>query len=150
VQVRLPTGGRLKRFDVAGDLYRGQIALVTQELVDDHVYGVESQIEVDRFQLQVEYARGRTLGQTRYGYYVQPAVRLRDNWTTFYRIEQLDSPRIQRAELRHLAGLNFRPYPQIAVKAEYYRALPQRRSFISSEEDRQPFNGFAAAAVFFF
>jgi hypothetical protein len=150
VQVRLPTGGRLKRFDVAGDLYRGRIALVTNELVDDHVYGLESQIEIDRFQLQAEYARGRTLGQTRYGYYLQPAVRLADTWTTFYRIEQLDSPRIQRAELRHLAGLNFRPYAQIAVKAEYYRGVPQQRSYISSEEDRQPFNGFAAAAVFFF
>ena len=150
VQVRLPTGGRLKRFDVAGDLYRGQIALVTSELVDDHVYGLESQIEVDRFQLQAEYARGRTLGETRYGYYVQPAVRLADTWTTFYRIEQLNSPRIQRAELRHLAGLNFRPYPQIAIKAEYYRGVPQERSFIESDEDRKPFNGFAAAAVFFF
>jgi hypothetical protein len=150
VQVRLPTGGRLKRLDVAGDIYRGQIALVTRELVDDHVYGLESQIEVDRFQLQAEYARGRTLGETRYGYYVQPAVRLHDNWTTFYRVEQLDSPRIRRAERRHLAGLNFRPYPQIAVKAEYYRGVPQERSFVSSEEGRQPFNGFAAAAVFFF
>ena len=150
VQVRLPTGGRLKRFDVAGDLYRGRIALVTQELVEDHVYGLESQIEVDRFQLQAEYARGRTLGETRYGYYVQPALRVTDTWTTFYRIEQLDSPRIQRAELRHLAGLNFRPYAQIALKAEYYRGVPQQRSFIESEEDRRPFNGFAAAAVFFF
>jgi len=150
VQVRLPTGGRLKRFDVAGDLYRGQIALTTRELVDDHVYGLESQIEVDRFELQAEYARGRTLGDTRYGYYVQPALRLRDNFTTFYRVEQLDSPRIRRAERRHLAGLNFRPYPQIAVKAEYYRAVPQERSFISEDEARSPFNGFAAAAVFFF
>lgn len=150
VQVRLPTAGRLKRFDVAGDIYRGRIALVTQELVDDHVYGVESQIEVDRFQVQAEYARGRTLGETRYGYYVQPAVRFHDDWMTFYRVEQLDSPRIRRAERRHLAGVNFRPFPQIAVKAEYYRALPQVRSFISSEEARQPYNGFAAAAVFFF
>jgi hypothetical protein len=150
VQVRLPTGGRLKRFDVAADLYRGQIALVTRELVDDHVYGLEGQIEVDRFQLQAEYARGRTLGETRYGYYVQPALQLRENWTTFYRVEQLDSPRIHRAELRHLAGIDFRPYPQIAVKAEYYRGVPQERSFITSEEARRPFNGFAAAAVFFF
>lgn len=150
VQLRLPTGGRLKRFDVAGDIYRGRIALVTKELVDDHVYGIESQVEVDRFQLQAEYARGRTLGETRYGYYVQPAVRFHDDWMTFYRVEQLDSPRIRRAEVRHLAGMNFRPFPQIAVKAEYYRALPQSRSFISSEEARKPYNGFATAAVFFF
>jgi hypothetical protein len=150
VQVRLPTGGALKRFDVAGDLYRGQIALVTEELVDDHVYGAESQIEIDRFQLQTEYARGRTLGQTRYGYYVQPAVRIQDNWTAFYRLEQLDSPRIRRAEIRHLAGANFRPYPQIAIKAEFYRAMPQARSFILPTEDRSSYNGLAAAAVFFF
>jgi hypothetical protein len=150
VQLRLPTGGLLKRFDVAGDLYRGQIALTTQELVDDHVYGAESQIEIDRFQLQAEYARGRTLGQTRYGYYVQPAVRFHDDWAAFYRVEQLDSPRIRRAEVRHLAGMNFRPYSQIAIKAEFYRAIPQVRPFIRSGEDRAPYNGLAAAAVFFF
>jgi hypothetical protein len=150
VQVRLPTGGRLKRFDVAGDVYRGQIALATRELVDDHVFGVESQIELDRFQLQAEYARGRTLGATRYGYYVQPAVSWHEDWTTFYRIEELDSPRIHRAEVRHLTGLNYRPYPQIAVKGEYYRALPQHRSFITPDEQLKPYNGFAAAAVFFF
>jgi hypothetical protein len=149
VQVRLPTGALLKRFDVAGDLYRGKIALVTQELVDDHVYGAETQIEIDRFQLQAEYARGRTLGQTRYGYYLQPAVRFHEDWLGFYRLEQLDSPRIRRAEVRHLAGMNFRPYSQIAVKAEFYRAVPQMRPFISGE-DRTPYNGLAAAAVFFF
>jgi hypothetical protein len=150
LQFRLPTGGHLKRFDVAGDLYRGRIALDTQELVDDHVYGFDSQIEVDRFQLKTEYARGRTLGQTRYGYYVQPALRLQEDWITFYRIEELDSPRIRRSERRHIAGLNFRPYPQIALKAEYYRAIPQARSFIVSEEERKNYSGFAAAAVFFF
>ncbi|MDQ3212454.1 MAG: hypothetical protein M3Q85_07255 [Acidobacteriota bacterium] len=148
VQVKLPTGGALKRFDMAADLYRGRIALVTQELVDDHVYGVESQVEIDRFQVQGEYARGRTLGQTRYGYYVQPAVRMRDDWLAFYRVEQLDSPRIHRAEVRHLGGVNFRPYPQIAVKAEFYRAVPQARPFV--EHDERPYRGFAAAAVFFF
>jgi hypothetical protein len=150
VQVRLPTGGALKRFDVAGDLYRGQIALVTQELVGDHVYGGETQIEIDKFQLQAEYARGRTLGESRYGYYVQPAVQLKEDWLAFYRVEQLDSPRIRRAELRHIGGVNFRPYPQIAVKAEFYRALPQSRSFILSSEDRRAYSGLAAAAVFFF
>ena len=148
VQMRMPTGGALKRFDVAGDLYRGRIALVTQQLVDDHVYGVESQLEIDRFQLQAEYARGRTLGQTRYGYYVQPAVRMRQDWLAFYRLEQLDSPRIHRAEVRHLGGVNFRPYPQISVKAEFYRAVPQTRPFLEHQE--QPYSGLAAAAVFFF
>jgi hypothetical protein len=150
LQLRLPTGGRLRKFDVAGDLYRGRIALDTEELVEDHVVGFDSQIEFDRFELQAEYARGRTLGETRYGYYVQPGVRLHDDWVGFYRLEELDSPRIRRAELRHTAGLNFRPFPQIALKAEYYRVLPQSRPFIEAGEEPRKFNGFATAAVFFF
>ena len=150
LQVRFPTTGRLKRLDVAGDFYSGQVGLVTQELVDDNVAGFEGQVEVDRFLFKGEYARGRTLGATRFGYYAEPAVRLHEDWLTFYRAERLESPRVQRAEMRHLAGLNFRPFPQIAVKAEYYRSIPLVRSFIESEEERRPYNGFATAAVFFF
>ena len=150
VQLRLPAMGRLRRFDMAGDLYRGRIGLETEELVDDHVFGFDSQIDFDRFELKTEYARGRTLGQTRYGYYVQPGVRFNDAWVGFYRGEALDSPRIQRSEIRHTAGVNFRPFPQIAVKAEVYRVLPQERSFIESDEERRQYSGFAAAAVFFF
>jgi hypothetical protein len=33
---------------------------------------------------------------------------------------------------------------------EYYRSLPKSRSFIDASEIRKPFNGVAAAAVFFF
>jgi hypothetical protein len=150
-QLRFPTSGALKRFDVAGDIYRGHVGLVTNELVEDDVAGFETQIEVSRFLLQSEYARGKSLGQTRTGYYVQPAVRLNDDWLTFYRVEELVSPRIRRAERRHLAGINFRPFPQIALKAEYYRAIQLERPFLEShDEEPKPFNGIAAAAVFFF
>ena len=57
---------------------------------------------------------------------------------------------MQRAERRHLVGINYRPFPQIALKAEYYRSIPLERLFITSEEERKPYNGFATAAVFFF
>jgi hypothetical protein len=150
LQLRFPTSGLLKRLDVAADVYRGHIALVTQELVDDHVMGFDSQIEIDRFLLNTEYARGRTLGRTRFGYYVQPAVRLHEDWIGFYRLERLESPRIHRAEERHLAGLNYRPFAQIALKGEFYRSRALDRSFIESGEETKPFNGFATAAVFFF
>jgi hypothetical protein len=150
LQLRLPTGGLFKRLDVAADVYRGQIALVTQELVEDHVAGFDSQLEIDRFLLNIEYARGRTLGRTRFGYYVQPAVRLGEDWIGFYRVERLESPRIHRSEERHLAGLNYRPFSQIALKGEFYRSRPLERSFTESDEEQKPFNGFATAAVFFF
>src|SRR5688572_3043801 len=150
-QVRIPTAGALRRFDAAVDIYRGNVGISNNELAEDNVVGFETQLEVSQFLFQSEWARGKSLGQTRTGYYLQPAVRIDEDWTAFYRVEQLESPRIVRAERRHLGGLNFRPYPQIAFKGELYRSQPLERDFIHAEGDEQkPFNGFAAAAVFFF
>ena len=150
-QVRFPTAGALRRFDVAADVYRGHVGLTDEGLADDNVAGFEAQLEISRFLLQTEWARGQSQERTRTGYYVQPAVRLHEEWITFYRAEQLESPRIRRAERRHIAGLNYRPYPQIAFKGEFYRSTPLEREFIHAEgEERKPFNGFATAAVFFF
>jgi hypothetical protein len=151
VQLKLPTGTIVKKADFAADLYHGSVGLVTNELVEDHVTGFESQIEISRFLFQTEYARGISLGQTRTGYYVQPAARLTDDWLAFYRVEELVSPRIFQAERRHLFGVNYRPLPQIVFKAEWYRSLVLERPFTeSSSEEHKPFNGIATAAVFFF
>ncbi len=151
-QVRFPAAGALRRFDVAVDMYRGHFGLTNRELVEDNVFGFESQIEISAFQFQTEWARGESLNQTRTGYYMQPAWRVDEEWITFYRVEQVESPRILRAERRHIGGVNFRPYPQIALKGELYRSQPLERDFLHSEEgeQRKPFNGFATAAVFFF
>lgn len=151
VQVRFPTGGMLKRLDVAADLYRGHSAFGEgAELQEDNVNGVEGQLELGRLFMNGEYARGDSEGVKRTGYYFQPAVQLHRDWIGFYRLEDLESPRLQRAERRHLAGLNYRPFAQVAVKGEWYRSIPLNRSFIVTEEERRSFNGFAAAAVFFF
>jgi hypothetical protein len=151
VQFRFPTGGLLKRLDVAADLYRGHSAFDEgAELVEDNVNGFEGQLELGPVFVNGEYARGESEGVKRTGYYFQPAVQLHRDWIGFYRLEDLESPRLQRAERRHLAGLNYRPFAQVAVKGEWYRSIPLDRSFIVSEEERKPFNGFAAAAVFFF
>ena len=152
-QIRFPTRGALRRLDAAVDIYRGNVGLVNNELAEDHVFGLETQLEVSQFLFQSEWARGTSLGQTRFGYYLQPALRIDEDWIAFYRLEQLESPRIVRAERRHLAGLNFRPFPQIALKGELYRSLPLEREYIHTEGEEggdKPFNGFATAAVFFF
>jgi len=152
-QVRFPTGGALRRLDAAVDIYRGNVGLSNNELAEDHVFGVETQLEVSQFLFQSEWARGTSLGQTRTGYYLQPALRIDEDWIAFYRLEQLESPRIVRAERRHLAGVNFRPFPQIALKGELYRSQPLEREYIHTEGEEgghKPFNGFATAAVFFF
>jgi len=148
-QVRFPSAGALRRFDVAFDVYRGNVGLTTDELVEDDVYGFESQIELSSFLFQMEWARGTSLDQTRTGFYLQPAWRIDEDWIMFYRLEQLSSPRIKAAERRHTAGVNYRPFPQIAFKGELYRSLPLERDFIHADEE-EPFNGLALAAVFFF
>ncbi len=151
-QIRFPSKGALRRLDMAADVYRGHVGLTNNELTEDNVFGWETQLQVSDFMLQTEWARGTSLGRTRTGYYVQPAWRLDEDWISFYRIEQLESPRIGRAERRHIGGLNFRPYPQIALKGELYRSQPLERDFLHAEEGEtaRPFNGFATAAVFFF
>jgi hypothetical protein len=149
-QVRFPTNGVLRKLDVAADVYRGHVGLTTHELTEDNVYGFEAQLEAASFLLQTEWARGKSQGQTRTGYYVQPAYRIDEDWVAFYRVEQLESPRIHTAERRHLGGVNYRPYPQIAFKGELYRSEPLEREFVHSEEEAKPFNGIALAAVFFF
>jgi hypothetical protein len=150
VQVRFPTSGVLRRLDVAADIYRGRTSHEGNELSDDDVEGFEGQLEVSRFLLHGEYARGESDEQRRTGFYLQPAVQLHSDWVSFYRVEQLESPRLQRAERRHLFGVNYRPFAQVALKAEYYRSIPLDRSFIRIEGERMKFNGFATAAVFFF
>ena len=149
VQLRFPAAGILRRFDIAGDVYRGQTGTV-EEFHEDNVVGFEGQLELSRLLVNGEYARGESDGMTRTGYYFQPAVQLHPDWVSFYRVEQLESPRIQQAEQRHLFGVNYRPFAQIALKAEYYRSIPLSRSFMRSEDERKRFNGFATAAVFFF
>jgi hypothetical protein len=150
VQLKFPTGGALRRFDVAADVYRGESGVIGGELAEDNVAGFEGQLEVSRFQFNWEYARGESEDLVRTGYYAQPAVQLHPDWVSFYRVEELVSPRLEQAERRHLFGVNYRPFAQIALKAEYYRSIPLDRSFIHSEEERKPFNGFASAFVFFF
>jgi hypothetical protein len=150
VQVRFPTTDLLRRLDVAADICRGETGTSAESFHEDNVTGFEGQLEISRFQFMGEYARGESDGMTRTGYYLQPAVQLHPDWVTFYRAEELVSPRTQQAERRHLLGLNYRPFAQIALKAEYYRSIPLERDFIHAEEERKKFNGFAAAAVFFF
>jgi len=150
VQVKFPTGGALRRLDVAGDIYRGMTGEVGEELAEDKVAGFEGQLELSRLLFSGEYARGESAGLTRSGYYMQPAIQLHPDWVTFYRVEELVSPRLQQAERRHLAGVNYRPFAQIALKAEYFRSIPLSKSFISAEAERKRANGFATAAVFFF
>ena len=101
-QLRLPTGGALRRLDVAADVYRGHVGLTTNELVEDNVVGLEGQLEVSSFLFQAEWARGKSLEQTRTGYYLQPALRIDEDWIVFCRVEQLVSPRIRRAERRYI------------------------------------------------
>lgn len=153
LQFQFPAAGRLKKFDVAADVYRGKLTNEEAKLASDTVWGLDTQIELDRFLFFGEYARGSSLGTERYGYYLQPGIRLTPQWVTFYRNERLDDPQPIRGGTvgtRHVTGINFRPVPQISFKGEYFRTLPRLRVLSPSDPKNQPTNGFAASLVFFF
>lgn len=151
LEMRAPARGPLKTLNFAADFYRGRTALESgSDVEQNHVWGLEEQLEISRFMLNAEYARGRWQESTRFGYYLQPAARFAQQWIGFYRLEGLESARVQEAERRHLLGINYRPLPQVALKLEYYRSVPLERSFLFIEKERKPFNGIAAATAFFF
>ena len=153
LQFQFPTAGRLKKFDVAADLYRGKLSNEEATLATDTIWGLDAQIEVDRFLFFGEYARGSSLGTARYGYYLQPALRLAPQWVAFYRNERVDDPQPIRGGTigtRHVTGINFRPVPQISFKGEYFRTLPRLRALSPSDPKNKPTNGVATSLVFFF
>lgn len=153
LQFQFPVAGRLKKFAVAADVYKGKLTNEDVTLGSDTIWGLDTQLEVDRFLFLGEYARGNSLGTRRYGYYLQPAVRLAPQWVAFYRNERVDDPRPVRGGtigIRHATGINFRPVPQISFKAEFFRTLPRLRAFGASDPKNKPTNGLATSAVFFF
>ena len=112
---------------MAVDIYRGNVGICQRTSSPKTTSSAsKAQLEVSQFLFQTEWARGKSLGQTRTGYYLQPALRIDEDWIAFYRSEQLESPRIVQAERRHLAGVNYRPYPQIAFKGELYPVAAAR------------------------
>lgn len=153
LQFQFPVAGRLKKLDVAADVYRGRLTNARVTQASDTIWGLDTQIEIDRFYFLGEYARGDSLGVTRFGYYLQPAVRLGSELIAFYRNERVDDPQPVRGGtigIRHLTGVNFRPVPPVSLKLEYFRTLPRLRAFSPSDPRNKPSNGVATSAVFFF
>lgn len=153
VQLQFPVAGRLKKFDVAVDGYRGRLSNARATQASDTIWGMDTQLEIDRFLFLGEYARGNSLRVKRFGYYLQPAVRLNDELVAFYRAERVEDPQPIRGGtigIRHLTGVNFRPEAQISLKLEYFRTLPRLRAFSPSDPRNKPSNGVATSAVYFF
>ena len=66
--------GALRRFDVAADIYRGQVGSDQRASSPKTTSSASKRSSRCReFLFQTEWARGKSLGQTRTGYYLQPA-----------------------------------------------------------------------------
>lgn len=55
----------------------------------------------------------------RFAFYTQPAWRLDDRWTLFYRFDFLDSGRAPGMSLENAVGLSFRPHANIHLRSIY-------------------------------
>ena len=146
-QVRLPTGGALRRFDVAADIYRGHIGLGRQHARGRQRHRLRNASSKCRSFSCRQNGRGanRSSRRARDTTCSRPSVSTKTGSRSIA-LEQLESPRIQRAERRHLAGMNYRPYPQIAFKGGVVPVAAAGARFIHAEEgdeESKPFNGFA-------
>lgn len=141
-------------FDLSASGYSGR----DHEGDSEDVFGFDTQIRIDRFELQSEVAFGdqivlvpvanapdmRVSSDTS-GYYVQLAYRVAPRWHVFYRYDELDllggGP--GRLDSRnHTVGVNFRPLANVSLKLEGFRTL--------LDGDDEEFNGLATSIVYNF
>lgn len=128
------------RFDLAGSTYIGENASDKNEWM----WGAETQINIKDFELLAEVAHNTNEGQ--FGYYVQPGYHFLPKWTTFYRLDSRDdNNKIDDPDdaIRHIVGLRYQPIPEISLKGEIFRDLPD-------DETREVSNGISSSVVIFF
>lgn len=62
------------------------------------------------------FATDEDLGEDRLAFYTQPAWRLDDKWTAFYRYDFLDDGTLRGDRREHAFGLAFNPIPQVRIR----------------------------------
>jgi hypothetical protein len=128
------------RFDFSGSNYIGKDA--SSDRV--HIWGVDSQINIAKFELLTEAAHGSK--GNNFAFYVQPSYEFLPKWTGFYRLDgrddnnKLDDP---DDVLRHTYGLRYKPLPQVSLKGEYYYEIPD-------DAKKEKVNGLLSSVVLFF
>lgn len=86
--------------------------------------GVDVLIDRGRLLWKSElFATSEHAGDGRLAYYSQPAIRLSDHWTVFYRYDFLDTGGIGEETREHTAGLVFDPIGNVRLRALYRNRL---------------------------
>lgn len=62
------------------------------------------------------FATDEDLGGDRFAFYTQPAYRLNDKWTAFYRYDFLDDGTGRGDRTEHMLGLAFNPIPEVRIR----------------------------------
>jgi len=84
------------------------------------LFGADLLYDKGPFQLKAEYFQtDETDASDREAYYVQPAWRLNDRWTAFYRYDFLDNGNDTGDSVENVLGLNFKPVPAVRLRATY-------------------------------
>jgi len=135
VTFHLPTGGKLEQLDLGVSFY--------QESPSDQdrtfAWGFDAQIRKGPWEVLTEFAK-RDAQEDRTGFYVQPSYRFNAKWAAFYRYDLLDAAYDGEIQ-KHVAGVNYRPIPEISLKLEYAHTMR------SSDEDS---SGVAASVAIHF
>jgi len=88
---------------------------------DYTLYGIDIRYDKDRILWKTEAFATDEDGAAgdRYAFYTQPAFRITDAWTAFYRFDYLDNGSEPGRSVEHALGLTFKPIPNIHLRGIY-------------------------------
>lgn len=105
----------------------------------DRFYGGGVDILYDKGPLQWKsefFATSEGGGGDRLAYYTEPAIRLSDRWTAFYRYDFFDNGAAGGESVEHLGGIVFDPIDNVRLRALYRkRRLKEGDGFDSADID---------------
>ena len=81
------------------------------------LYGGDVLYDKDKILWKSEiFVTKEDLGENRLAFYTQPAYRLNDKWTAFYRFDFLDDGKGTGDKIEHAFGVNYRPIQSVVLR----------------------------------
>lgn len=96
---------------------RTKPSLVADASSDYTLYGADILYDKGKIQWKSElFYTNEDLGENRLAFYTQPAYRINDKWTAFYRFDFLDDGTATGDKVEHAVGINFLPVPSVRLR----------------------------------
>lgn len=101
------------------------------------MFGADLLIDKGKLLWKTEYfSTNEDAGRDREAYYTQPAWRLSDRWTVFYRYDFLDNGALSGDQTENMFGVNYTPQTNIRLRLTYaQREIEAGTTFFDDDSD---------------